>query len=72
MTDVELAVGRTVRLPINLTSATIHVDVVLIDQRKAYGRTDWLVAPVSGSDDAAWVREASILGETQGARPTGV
>ncbi len=55
------AIGDVVRVPFDTYSATIEVDCVLLDTRRAYGRTDYLVAPVKGGDTPTWVTENTVL-----------
>jgi hypothetical protein len=59
-TNLVLEVGNVVPVPINLSTATITVNCLILDQRQVYGRTEFKMAPVSG-DGAAWVTEKSIL-----------
>lgn len=57
----EMAVGQTHRLAVNLTAGTLEVDVVLLDTRRAYGRIDWLVAPITGGDNSVWVSQDTLI-----------
>lgn len=66
--DARFKVGETVRVPFRLYSAVIEVDCVLLDNRALFGRTEWLIVPVKGGDEPAWVTEGTLLGETAGAR----
>lgn len=64
----EVAIGQVRRLPIRMPSDTIDIEVVVMDKRSAFGRTDWQVSPVAGSG-ACWVSEASLTDGTQGIMP---
>lgn len=56
-------VGQVRNIPVDLSSP-IQVTCFVLEQRKVYGRYEYLVGPIEG-EGAAWVREDRIVPENK-------
>lgn len=57
-----VAVGQVREIPIPMARDTLWVECLIADSRKVFGRTEYQIAPVSGSG-LTWVQENGILSQ---------
>jgi hypothetical protein len=58
-----LAVGQVRKIPFRLSTSTLTVSCLVMDQRVVFGRTEWQITPVDG-EGTAWVQEANLLDDS--------
>lgn len=55
--------GDVATLDLTMNAGSLRVLVVLLEARSNFGRTDWRITPVRGSE-TAWVSEAALSSPT--------
>lgn len=56
LSEHQSLIGRRGALSVQCGAGTLRFEVTVVDARRVYGRTDYLIAPVSGfATGATWV-----------------
>ena len=57
-----ITVGEVRLIPFKVNKNTVYFNCIVLDTRRAYGRSEVKVAPRDGSDESVWLTEDTVLG----------